>query len=93
VPAFRQRHTLILLWGSMFRLLLWSVRSGTHRFIAVLFVMSMAATGVVITIVTDSIAFPVSVGTAASARPRSGLGVALYVIFDCASAECLVCNT
>jgi len=40
---------------------------GTHRFTAVLFVMNMAVTGVVITIVTDSIAFPVTVGTVARA--------------------------
>jgi len=51
----------------MFRPLLWSVRSGTHRSIAVRIVMNMAVTGVVITIVTDSIAFPVTVGTVASA--------------------------
>jgi len=38
------------------------------RSIAVLIVMSMAATGVAITIATDSIAFPVSVGTAASSK-------------------------
>src|SRR5882724_6693452 len=50
----------------MFRPLLWSVGSGTHRSIAVLIVMNVAATGVVITIVIDSIAFPASVGTAAS---------------------------
>ena len=51
----------------MSRLLLSSVGSGTPRSIAVLIVMSMAATGVVIMTVTDSIAFRVSVGTAASA--------------------------
>src|SRR5580692_5247651 len=43
-----------------------SVGSGTDRFTVVPTVMIMAATGVVITIVTDSIAFPVSAGTAAS---------------------------
>jgi hypothetical protein len=53
----------------MFRLLRWSVRSDARRSIAVLIVMSVAATGAVITIVTDSIAFPVSVGTAASLSP------------------------
>jgi hypothetical protein len=53
--------------GSMFRPLLCA--TGTHRSIAVLIVMSMAATGVVITIVIDSIAFLVNVGTAASVMP------------------------
>jgi hypothetical protein len=53
----------------MFRPLLWLVGSGT-RSIAVLIVMNMAATGVGITIATGLIAFLVSVGTAASLRPR-----------------------
>jgi hypothetical protein len=50
----------------MCRLSLWPAGSGTHRFIVVHIVMSTAATGGVITIVTDSIAFRVNVGTAAS---------------------------
>jgi hypothetical protein len=54
----------------MFLLLLSWVGSGTHRFIAARIVMSMAATGVVITIVTGSIVFLGSVGTAASLRSR-----------------------
>ena len=69
MPAVRQRHIHISLWESMFRLLLWSVRSGTRRSIADLIVMNMAATGVEIMIVTDSIAFPVTVGTGANLRP------------------------
>ena len=55
----------------MFRLLLWSVRSGMHRCIAVLIAMNMGATGVATTIVTDSIAFPATVGTGARAPQAS----------------------
>ena len=51
----------------MFRLLRWSVRGGTRRSIVGHIVMNMAATGAAITIVTDSIAFPVNVGTVGSA--------------------------
>jgi hypothetical protein len=58
----------------MSRQLLWSVRSAAHRSIAVRVVMSMGATGVVIIIVTDSIVFLVSVGTAASAAAVLRLG-------------------
>src|SRR5579864_4623604 len=51
----------------MFRLLRLSVRLVAHRSIVAHIAMSTAVTGVGITIVTDSIAFPVTVGTAASA--------------------------
>jgi len=49
----------------MFRLLRSWVGSGTHRSIAALIVMTMAATGVATTIDTDSIDFLVTAGTAA----------------------------
>jgi hypothetical protein len=54
----------------MFRLLLFD--SGTRQCIAVHIVMSMGATGVVITIVSGSIVFLVNVGTAASGRAVKG---------------------
>jgi hypothetical protein len=57
----------------MFRLLLWWVDSGTHRFTAVHIVMSMAAIGAVTTIVTDSIAFPVTKGIFAFSRHCAGV--------------------
>jgi hypothetical protein len=58
----------------MFRLFLWPVRSGMHQFIAVLIAMNMAATGVAITIATDSIAFRASAGTGASGLSVNGSG-------------------
>jgi hypothetical protein len=55
----------------------WSLRSGEHQYFAGLFVMSMAVTGVAITIATDSIAFLASGGTVANIRPRKGFQIAL----------------
>ena len=82
MPAFLQGHIPISLWGSMSRLLLWPL--GARRSIAVLIVMSMAATGGVTTIVTDSIAFHVNVGTGASSgevkhRKEMAAGVAWLI--------------
>ena len=69
----------------MFRLLRWF--SVTHRSIAVRIAMNMADTGVVITIGTDSTAFPVTVGTTAKryGSLRASISMAL-AIFTAVSA-------